>query len=101
MRLREEERVLVALPGLRICTNHCHRVLHWHIYGNLLSQESLLSTQFTLLVIHEGVFLVTKGLTMSVFVTCSVKAVFLAHLVQLELVLNSLADHIFQLMHVT
>ena len=101
MRLREEEWILVALPRLRIRTSHCHRVLQRHIDGNLLSQESLLSAQFALLVIHEGVSLVAKCLTMSVFVTCSVKAVFLAHLVQLELVLNSLADHIFQLMHVT
>ena len=101
MRLREEERVLVTLPRLRICTSHCHRVLHGHIDGNLLSQESLLSAQFALLVIHEGVSLVAKGLTMSVFIACSVKAVFLAHLVELELVLNSLTDHIFQLMYVT
>lgn len=67
-----------------------------HVYGNLLAQKTLLSTELRVFILHCIVTSIPKGLAK--FVTSLLKAVVFSDLMQLELIRDSLTDHVFEFM---
>jgi len=67
-----------------------------YVYGNLLAQKSLLSAEFRVFILHCIVTSIPKRLAK--FVTSLLKAVVFPDLMQLELIRDSLTDHVFQFM---
>ena len=92
---REEEGVLIA----RALAHSLRLLLLHHVDRDLLPEEALFRTQLSLFVVHGVLAIGSECLTAAR--VCLVKSIVFPHLVKLELVRDSLTNHVLELVGVS
>lgn len=99
--LGEKEWVLVAASLMRSDSTRDRVRLLTNIDWNLLPEQSLLRVELVLFVLHRIFPLIGSGESMTSRVTTLIKTVIFAYLLECELVLHCLTDHVFELVDIS